>query len=460
MFSFKYGDGIEGLQVFYEQPENSVDVLFLGSSRVFENVNTGFLWDEWGMASFDLAGSVQPFWNTYYYLQEALKTQHPRVIVLDVYCATMEEEYSDQSRIAKNTFGMKESIDKLRAKRVSSPDDDLVEYVLEFPQYHARYADLTSQDFLDHKGMKDRTAWKGFGINFSIGSLPKNIDVSGVTERAPLQEKVRVYLERIIDLAQSNGIPLVLVCAPYGISAEDQKKYNTVADIANESGIPFLNYNLMLEEAGIDFTGELSDLAADTSHLNHRGNVKYTRHLGNWLKSNFGIPDHRGDSRYSSWQISADDCRAQIADQGIKEAGVFSDWLKLVTSREDLTTILVVKNSGHTSNEGISEALSAINAGNLFSDAQAIAVLHGNVIQYSSTDTEYVWHEGVHGGELMAKCQEGNSLIQFASDVYQVQDQGITAFVYDSTVGNPVECVSWNAGALDSKIPVAAKQFS
>lgn len=65
VFKMKYGDGIYSLTKFYEQKKDSVDVLVLGSSHAFENINTGTLWDEYGMASYVLGGSRQPSWNTY-----------------------------------------------------------------------------------------------------------------------------------------------------------------------------------------------------------------------------------------------------------------------------------------------------------------------------------------------------------------------------------------------------------
>ena len=68
IFSFKYGDGILGLKYLYEQDENTVDLLVLGSSHAFEDVNTAILYDRYGISSYILAGSVQPFWNSYWRL--------------------------------------------------------------------------------------------------------------------------------------------------------------------------------------------------------------------------------------------------------------------------------------------------------------------------------------------------------------------------------------------------------
>lgn len=85
VFKVKYSDGIYSVTKFYELEDDTVDVLILGSSHAFENFNTGTLWDEYGMASYILAGSLQPMWNTYYYLKEALKTQTPELIVLEAF---------------------------------------------------------------------------------------------------------------------------------------------------------------------------------------------------------------------------------------------------------------------------------------------------------------------------------------------------------------------------------------
>ena len=81
-FKKKSYDGSLMMQNFYGQPENSIDLLCIGSSHAFIDINTGVLWDEYGIPSYVLGGSLQPFWNTYYNLQEAVKTQTPRLVVL------------------------------------------------------------------------------------------------------------------------------------------------------------------------------------------------------------------------------------------------------------------------------------------------------------------------------------------------------------------------------------------
>ena len=78
-------------------------------------------------------------WNTYYYMEEALKTQTPELIVLETYRALENREYVDDSRIIKNNYGLKLSENKIKSVKISSPQNNWPDYLLEYPTYHGRY---------------------------------------------------------------------------------------------------------------------------------------------------------------------------------------------------------------------------------------------------------------------------------------------------------------------------------
>lgn len=184
IFSFKYGDGILGLQKFYKLNEQTVDVLVLGSSHAFENINTGFLFDSYGIAAYVLSGSVQPYWNTYYYLVEALKTQRPKLIVLDAYASTFDSEYSDYSRIIKNNFGIK-SLDTLyNSLKVSSPPETFDNYWFNYRLWHSRYTELSDADFKEFYQIPMYQYFRGFGINF----VTQKMEISTAAITPPLKQ--------------------------------------------------------------------------------------------------------------------------------------------------------------------------------------------------------------------------------------------------------------------------------
>lgn len=302
VFNFKYGDGIYDMTKFYEQDRNTVDVLILGSSHAFENINTGTLWDEYGMSSFLLCGSIQPMWNTYYYLKEALKTQTPKLIVLEGYCTTFTNNYNDDSRIIKNNFGLRLSPNKIKSLMASTNKRRWPEFFLEYIHYHSRYKEIKKSDFLKNQGYPLYEDWKGFGCNMQTTAMIP-MDVSDISERKELAQKTEKYYRAVIELAQKKKIPIIIVVAPYaGINESHQKYFNRASDIASEYNVSFINCNLLFDEIGLDFTTDV----ADKEHLNYKGTPKLSRYIGKHIKEKYGIPDRRSDEKYVSWQRHAD----------------------------------------------------------------------------------------------------------------------------------------------------------
>ena len=80
-----------------------------------------------------------------------------------------------------------------------------------------------------------------------------------------------------------------------------QPLYNTVQRIADEYGVPFINYNLIPDELGITPI----DYSEENYHMNIRGAKKHARHLGEYLIFNYHLEDHRGDAAYHAWDMYA-----------------------------------------------------------------------------------------------------------------------------------------------------------
>lgn len=386
VFKVKYGDGIYDLTKFYELEDESVDVLVLGSSHAFENINTGTLWNKYGMAAYILGGSYQPMWNTYYYLKEALKTQRPELIVLEGYMTVHESEFIDDSRIIKNNYGLKWSRDKVNSIMISAAEERWNEFLLEYVQYHTRYSELGAEDFLKNQGNRLYDDWKGFGCNMTTTFLT-SVDVRGTVQRIPLYEKTEKYYRKTLELAQEEGIPIIVVVSPYaGIDEWQQQKLNTAGDIAAEYGVPFVNCNLLIDEMGIDYATD----AADKEHLNYRGNQKYTTYIGSYLKKHFEISDRRSDHRYDTWQRDADYIEQMIADQILRET---NDINELSERLQNLNYRLIVSVDGscNTADENL----------RLFFENVEIDTngLSGLWVRENNEVIDNIWYSGMEGAE-------------------------------------------------------------
>lgn len=302
ILTLKSEDGIKQMQSYYLQKDNTVDVILLGSSHIYCDVNTGILWDEYGISAFDLGGAEQPYWNSYYFLKEALKTQKPKVVVMDVTIPGIRSvDYQPEFWTVTNLYGMKWNLNRLEATKVSTVESKFDAILNPMNIMHTRYDELTKDDFADENRSIN---YKGFDFRENT-DVHETIDMSSVTETMPMKEKEEKYYRMIIDYAKEQNIPLLLISVPFPVyHYEDaQKIYNYEFQIAAEENVPYIDFNKdnYYEKIGLDFETDL----ADEFHLNVPGHEKFTKYLGEYLKTTYQLEDHRGDKRYASWEKDA-----------------------------------------------------------------------------------------------------------------------------------------------------------
>lgn len=339
----KRNDGILTIQNFYRQPEESVDVLFIGNSHSGINVDTATLWNEYGIASYNLWGGVQPLWNSYHFLVEALRYQRPKTVVLEITAATSDYEYSEDINQLKNIAGMKLSKNKLAAVEASAPKDSRLNLLLGLPLYHGRFDEVNEEDFRNFPWSEGLENYKGSYLLYGVGNY-RFESAEGVESRREIMDKEREYLIKCIKLCEDEGIPLILLKTPALERTWEQEIYNTVSEIADVYNVEFINMNLMDDELGIT----ADDWSLDR-HMNGSGARKVAAYLGEHLAVNFDIPDRRGDEKYTSWEVNAHK--------------VNNDYLAAITDTEDYfyelskrnLSLVIVKNSPWEDNEEYSD---------------------------------------------------------------------------------------------------------
>ena len=112
----RISQGCIQLHDFYNLEDHTVDALFIGSSHVYYSVNTCMLYDDYGIAGYLLASPGQPVWISYYFLEEALKTQSPKLVVFDV-CTLYQKAADVGASSCPSLISMKPSVTKWNAIR-------------------------------------------------------------------------------------------------------------------------------------------------------------------------------------------------------------------------------------------------------------------------------------------------------------------------------------------------------
>lgn len=329
----KRSDGILTMQDFYAQPDGTVDVLLVGNSHSGINIDTATLWDSCGIAAYDLWGGVQPLWNSYHYIVEALKYQTPKLIVLEVMASTSDYEYSEEQNQIKNTAGMRLSKNKIEAVRASAPEDRQLNLLLGFPLYHGRFDELTMEDFQHFPWSNELENFKGSVLRYGTGSYEFE-SAEGISDTAPVMDKELEYLNKIIDLCREKSVQLMLLKTPSLEREQTQPILNTVARIAEDNGLAFVNMNLMDDELGIT----ADDWSLDR-HMNASGARKVSAWLADHLQSEYDIPDRRGDAAYASWDVNAHNVNNSYLAAVADSADYFAEL------RRNGRALLVIKNS-------------------------------------------------------------------------------------------------------------------
>lgn len=290
----------ESKEQLVSMPEDSVDVLFLGASAVYAGISPIYLWNDYGITSFNLGSSVQPPLLTYYIFEETIRYQKPEVIVIEF--VSLTNEHTPDRYEAYYLRGLEGILDrKLKVEVINAIDKEFdlsskASYLIPFLRYHHRWSELAERDFVDLNGYKP----------YKLGGLRdervKSIEFSDNFMNPEEEKKVNFetsekYYLKLIEFARENDIEIFAVSPPrtnrrYG-------EYLAQRDFCEKNGITYIDYSL--EENFQQLNFDLEQDFYNKGHLNKYGNKKLTSHIGKYISENYAIEDKRDNNEYSYW---------------------------------------------------------------------------------------------------------------------------------------------------------------
>ncbi len=377
-------DVMHSAAAFARMPTNSADVLWLGTSHMFYNIIPQYLYDLSGVTSAFVTGNSQDLTASYWQLRQALLTQQPKVVVLDVYMAAAPYCYfyvpnvlatRDRSAMPSGGNPWNTATGMGRWLPIGSPYKPFaIAYghdlsgadgaaFFSITRLHGRYSSLERTNFAHLSGQT--RAIQNFGYLYSNKTLLENVpearpytleDAKAVNEvgtlwsftdeqlaEAELLPQTVAELERIISLCRAEGVSLGLRAAPYLTNPAEEKPFAQVGELAAAHGVPYVG----LEASGIEGMEYLRDIG----HLNDAGARLYTAFWNDYLAAHYALPDHRQslDSRYAPWRDNAGSYDRQDAamhlnqmqDPGLTEyletvSALGGDYLVLLSAEGDV----------------------------------------------------------------------------------------------------------------------------
>ena len=258
-----------------KEDSNSIDMVILGDSLSYTSFSPMLLWENQGITSYDCGQSGQKIQESYYMLQRVLKTQSPKVLLMET-----------------NTLFRGES----------SKVEDLKDTIEAWENYHLslfRGHDIW-KSVLSGKNWTEKD-YKGFAFRCTRASYTGGKYMKKTKAKAEMPEMVIKYMKKIQKLCKENHIQLILVSAPSPVNYS-YAKHNTLTAYAKENGLEYLDLNLKLKEVGINWKTDSLD---GGDHLNLSGAQRVTSYVGKYLQKVTELVDHRGDKSYASWKKEA-----------------------------------------------------------------------------------------------------------------------------------------------------------
>ena len=265
---------------YKKEPENSIQVMFVGSSVVFCDVSPAAVYKASGITSYLITGPQQTMPISYYFIREACKTQNPEAIFVELKGLFFAQH--GKHTISNFAF-MPHGINRLEAIFCAAYREDIPGLLFPILSFHDRWNDLTISELRERAQASQVSVNAGY---MESGLVEEQGELTSYHPSMEYTEECVAYLKRIDQFCSQQGIKLYLYFAPV-TDTVDQETKNWVASLVQEMNIAgyydFSN-DQAFQEIGLDKKTDWEDLL----HLNTNGAKKFSSFLAN-LMMNDGI---------------------------------------------------------------------------------------------------------------------------------------------------------------------------
>ncbi len=405
-------------EMYMRQAEKkTVDVFILGSSHVINGINPVQLFDEHGIAAYNLGGYGSVLLSSYWQYRLALAYNQPKMVIIDAYMLENDIRYIDDENANVTSDELHLNIDRfpLSRTKIAAIDDMFgikekkYPYLFDFIIYHDRWKELEADDFKRVTGTANINTLMGAEMTYEVNSagLSYTDFGAGTLDRETVGTQ---YLRRLIEDCQMRGIDVVVMTVPFLAMQENQAAAHTANNIAAEYGVPSIN---MLEIPGlVDYDVDFMD----AGHMNILGATKVTKYLGDWLSENSDLPDHRGDPNYSAWQDGLDEFKDFQQSMSKDNEDIYSQLIFLNLAGKKKTWALSIKGGSKCyTDDTLMKLMKSLGAGEMLDNA--IAAKSSYLIVSDKGKISEFAGDG-EGVDIDTKA--GHIYYEPASDIYRV----------------------------------------
>ena len=293
---------------FHSLPNDTMDVIVLGSSHAQYSFVPNFFYEDTGFSSYVMGSPCQPLEVSYEMLKEALKTQSPQLVILEVYTAMPLRRVCEAD------------VCYVAGQYLMTGDEkyNTINYLDE------EKAKTYYNDFLNlHNNWKDATTLSDWKINPKLRKTYDNIDTAfGYIYQKPAKSpygnhwKAEVFAEtidveldeldleslnNIYNLCHENDIELLLYKTPIdGMDVENQSYLHKVWEWANAKDVAYLDFFELQDDLNY-----LLWLHSDSYHSYVNGAGLITATISDFVKDNYDIKHTHNEMLDTMYEIGA-----------------------------------------------------------------------------------------------------------------------------------------------------------
>ena len=272
---------------YLRQDKNTVDVLFVGNSHAECTFAPMQIYQETGVISWVLKSGGINTRQKLAYLEEALKTQHPKLVVFEVYGFEIPTKNTDY-RNASAFMRMPDGIPKISAIFATSEVTATPSLLLPLIRYHSRIFESPEVPVISGlQSTGGALALTDYGSS-NINEMLNSANASPIQRLTKQQlDENTSYLERAFKLANKHGCQLAFAVSPLldpTLKAGCEQIKKRIADDQNLNDVELFDMNDYFQSMGLrqaDFR--------DLSHLYLTGQTKASKWFANTVLPRYGI---------------------------------------------------------------------------------------------------------------------------------------------------------------------------
>ena len=286
------------ISYFYDEPENTLDVIYIGASNVDQYFNPLLTFDLYGFTTGLLSSNSQPFIATKLLIQETEKSQKPSLYIIDLIRSQddVKEEYKEE-RLREVIDFIPFSLNKVETinkalKYAEIPKNEYINYYFSFFKYHNIWKEKYNSRLYNLK-----RKYKGYIFYEDTIKVNPQVENKWSDEIFDMQEENKKILLDLLDYIKNENINVLFVVPKVCNNwTPNQERINDAVRLIEQNGYDVINFNTTDD---IEFNHETEFY--NSAHLNIYGATKYTLYLSKYLNKNYDLSNHKKDKKFNAW---------------------------------------------------------------------------------------------------------------------------------------------------------------